>query len=65
MHKYLDYTSIPSLKYYLIAEPETLLITAYERGDGEELVARKYTRRDETVALPALQIELPMLEIYP
>ena len=65
VNKYLDYIQIPSLKYYLITEPETLLITVYERGEGEDWVARKFTRRDEVITLPALQIELPMQEIYP
>lgn len=35
--KYIDYTKIPSLKYYIITEPETVLKTVYsmdEQGNG-------------------------------
>lgn len=64
VNKYLDYIQIPSLKYYLIAEPETTLITVYERGEGDEWIARKYTRLEDAVQLPALELQLPMAEIY-
>ncbi len=63
VHKYLDYTKIPSLEYYLIAEPETVLITVYER-DGDEWVARKYTRLEDVVELPRLGVELRLGEVY-
>lgn len=63
VHKYLDYTRIPSLHYYLIAEPETTLITVYER-DGEEWTARKYTKLEDAVSLPKLGVELRLGEVY-
>lgn len=63
VNKYLYYIQMPSLEYYLIAEPETLLITVYER-DGTEWIARKYTKLDEQIALPKLNLNLSMLEIY-
>ena len=54
VHKFLDYTQIPSLRYYLIVEPETLLITVYEKT-GEEWTARKYTRIEDLNLLPFIR----------
>lgn len=61
--KYLDYITIPGLQYYLIAEPETILVTVYER-DGDVWTAHKYTRLDSTVELPKLGVQLSLSEIY-
>ena len=63
VNKYLDYIQFPTLQYYLIAEPETTLVTVYERS-GEEWVARKYTRLEDDILIPGLDIQLPMAEIY-
>lgn len=32
--KYIDYTKIPQLKYYIIVEPETILITVYQKDEA-------------------------------
>ncbi len=61
--KYLDYIKIPSLQYYIIAEPETILITVYERG-GEAWIAHKYTGMDARIELAQLNISLPLADIY-
>ena len=63
VNKYLDYIQIPSLQYYLIAEPETILVTVYERT-GDEWIAHKYTRQEDAILLPGLQMQLPMAEVY-
>ncbi len=63
VNKYLDYIQIPSFKYYIIAEPETVLINAYER-EGEGWIARKYTRMEDIIQLPELDLALPLSEIY-
>jgi Uma2 family endonuclease len=34
--KYIAYTTIPSLKYYLIVDPETIYVTLYTKNaDGQ------------------------------
>ncbi|HVF97144.1 MAG TPA: Uma2 family endonuclease [Flavisolibacter sp.] len=32
--KYIDYSAIPSLKYYLVVEPEVTYVTLYARNEG-------------------------------
>lgn len=61
--KYIDYTKIPSLQYYLIVEPETTLITIFER-DGDNWVTHKYTQRDAVVKLPSFNIEFLVKQVY-
>ncbi len=61
--KYIEYTKIPSLQYYLIVEPETILITMYARtGEGWEV--QKFTKLKETILLPVLGVSLSLKEIY-
>jgi Uma2 family endonuclease len=61
--KYIEYTKILSLQYYLIVEPETILVTLYKRiSDGWEV--EKFTKLTEVMTLPVLDITLPMNEIY-
>jgi Uma2 family endonuclease len=61
--KYIEYTKIPSLQYYLIVEPETILITMYARtGEGWEV--QKFTKPAETILLPELGASLSVKEIY-
>lgn len=61
--KYIEYTKIPSLMYYLIVEPETILITMYARTvDGWEV--QKFTRLSDTVQLPALGSQLSLQDMY-
>ena len=61
--KYIEYTSIPSLQYYLIVEPETILVTMYKRS-AEGWEVEKFTKLSNVISLPALDVELPLKEIY-
>lgn len=62
--KYIDYTKIPSLEYYMIVEPETLLITVYQKSEENTWNAVKYTRRDDQVKLDKLQVLFLLSEVY-
>ena len=62
--KYIDYTKIPSLKYYLIIEPETVLITCYRRGENGEWITSKYTKIEDEVTLDALNISFRLNQVY-
>lgn len=62
--KYIDYTKIPSLQYYLIVEPETFLITCYKRGENSDWITSKFTRADDTIALDALNISFQLKQVY-
>jgi Uma2 family endonuclease len=61
--KYIEYTKIPSLHYYLIVEPETILITMYARtAEGWEV--QKFTKLTDEISLPALGASLFLKDIY-
>lgn len=62
--KYIAYTSIPSLKYYLIVHPETPFITCYLKNIEGKWEALSFVRRDDVISLPLLEISLPLSEVY-
>lgn len=62
--KYLAYTKIPSLQYYIIVEPETTLITCYRRTYNSEWSTSKYTRSEDIVILEALDFSFQLKQIY-
>jgi Uma2 family endonuclease len=61
--KYIEYTKIPSLQYYLIVEPETILITMYARSE-EGWEVQKFTKLADEISLPALGASLLLKDIY-
>jgi Uma2 family endonuclease len=62
--KYIDYTKIPSLQYYIIVEPETVLITVYERTATNEWSTRKYTQVKDIVLLEKMNISFFLQDVY-
>jgi Uma2 family endonuclease len=62
--KYIDYTKIPSLTYYIIAEPETTLITVYEKEETGNWIARKFTNHEDVITLDKTGIEFRVKNIY-
>ncbi len=63
--KYIDYTKIPSLKYYLIVEPKTTLITCYLRGENGEWHTTKYTKPEDQIKLESLDVVFQLNQVYP
>lgn len=62
--KYIAYTQIPSLKYYLIVQPETAYVSVYcKNADGKWEVVT-YVRNSDVVSLPLLELQLPLAEVY-
>lgn len=61
--KYIEYTKIPSLHYYLIVEPETILITMCTRTE-EGWEVQKFTRLTDEISLPVLGATLLLKDIY-
>ncbi len=61
--KYIEYIKIPSLQYYLIVEPETILITMYSRG-GDDWEVQKFTKLTDVIDLPAFSAKLVMQDVY-
>jgi Uma2 family endonuclease len=62
--KYIDYTKIPSLQYYMIVEPETILITVYERTEANEWIAHKYTQLKDVVQLDKMNVSFSLQDVY-
>lgn len=62
--KYLAYTTIPSLNYYLIVEPETIYVTLFSKGAEEKWEAMTYVRNTDVVPMPLLEITLPLEDVY-
>jgi Uma2 family endonuclease len=62
--KFIQYRKIDSLKYYLVAEPEKCLVMCYFKQTNGELDMLSYTQKEEVIALPNLNISLPLNQIY-
>ena len=62
--KYIAYTAIPSLKYYLIVEPEIVFVTLFSKNDEGKWEAIKYSQKSEVIDLPLLETSLPLSEVY-
>lgn len=62
--KYIDYTTIPSLKYYLVVEPEITYATLYAKNAEGKWEATLYAALTDVIPLPLLQTALPLAEVY-
>lgn len=64
VNKYSDYTKIPSLRYYLLIEPETTLIVSCSKGENGEWITTKYTNKEDIIKLDALNISFQVKQVY-
>ena len=62
--KFIQYRKINTLKYYLVAEPEKCLVLCHNKDENKEWDMISYTKIDEIIPLPTLNINLPLAEIY-
>jgi Uma2 family endonuclease len=62
--KYLDYTKIPALEYYLVVEPEIVYVMLYRRNTEGQWQADIFTHKDQSIDLPKLGIKIPVSDIY-
>lgn len=62
------YLTIPSLKAYLLVEPDEAKVSVYRRqADGaglEAFEAQLYAGRDAVIPLDEIEVELPLAEVY-
>jgi Uma2 family endonuclease len=61
--KFIWYRQIPSLLYYLLAEPQRCSITLFFRSEGDWEV-EVFNQPIDIIPLPKLNVELPISEIY-
>lgn len=62
--KYIQYRKIPTLKYYLLVEPETMLITCLTKQDDGEWISNIYTKPDVLVPLDKLNVSIRVGDVY-
>jgi Uma2 family endonuclease len=62
--KYIQYRKIPSLQYYLLVEPETMLITCLTKQDDGEWQSSIYTKPESTIPLQKWEISIRVGEVY-
>jgi len=62
--KYIAYTKIPSLQYYMIIEPETTLITCYKKSENGEWTTLKYTRMEDMIQLDVPEVSFKVMQVY-
>jgi Uma2 family endonuclease len=62
--KFIQYRKIETLKYYLVAEPEKILVLLNFKDENGNWEMRSFTHKDETISLPGLDISLKADDIY-
>lgn len=62
--KYIDYTKISSLKYYITIEPETIYATLYSKDEADKWQADVFTNEGSVISMPLLNLQMGLKEIY-
>jgi Uma2 family endonuclease len=62
--KYIQYRKIPTLQYYLLVEPETMLITCLTKQDDGEWLSNIYTKPEALVPLEKLNVSIRVGDVY-
>lgn len=61
--KYIDYSAIPSLKYYLVVETEIIYVTLHAKDEAGKWEATLYSSLSDVIPLPLLETALPLAEV--
>jgi Uma2 family endonuclease len=62
--KFINYQQFSSLQYYLLVEPETVLISVFSRNDDDDWNLDTYSKSGDIINLPKLDISFEAGEIY-
>jgi Uma2 family endonuclease len=62
--KFIQYRKINTLTYYLVVEPQKCLVLCHIKDEIGEWDMISFTKLDETIQLPLININLPLREIY-
>ena len=62
--KFILYSKIDSLKYYLLIEPEKHVVIFYERTPDNDWQSSPFTELNETINLPFLNCSISLGDIY-
>jgi Uma2 family endonuclease len=58
------YALIPEVTDYLLVAQDRIFVQHFARRDEGSWILRRFNRREESIPLPALEIEVPLDEIY-
>lgn len=61
--KFIQYQKIETLQYYLCVEPEKQFVLFYYKQENE-WIAETFTKDEEIISLPALNISFSLKDIY-
>lgn len=62
--KFLDYRSLPTLQYYLLAEPEYYHVTLHYKANDGTWQSDTYCKLTDVIKLPLIGVELPLSDVY-
>ncbi|MES2774126.1 MAG: Uma2 family endonuclease [Bacteroidota bacterium] len=62
--KFIQYSKIDTLNYYLLVEPDKQVVFLYERTTGGDWVSHTYTELFEEIKLGLLNTKISLAEIY-
>lgn len=62
--KFHDYWTIPTLREYLLIDPDTQFVDVYQRTAAADWTLHSF-RADETLHLASLDFALPLRELWP
>lgn len=62
--KFIQYQKLETLQYYLLVEPEKLLVIVHKKTADNEWQTDTYTSVTDTIELPTLQLRLSLKDIY-
>jgi Uma2 family endonuclease len=62
--KFIRYQNIESLQHYLTVEPEKTLVECYSKQEDGSWEVETFTQISDVISLTALNIQLPISDIY-
>jgi Uma2 family endonuclease len=62
--KFIQYQKIETLEYYLCVEPEQQVVVFYYKQENGEWTAETFTKDEQVISLPKLDISLSLKDIY-
>ncbi len=62
--KFIQYQKIATLQYYLCVEPEQQVVIFYHKQDDEEWMTETFTKDEQIISLPKLNISFTVKDIY-
>jgi Uma2 family endonuclease len=62
--KFIQYRKIETLQYYMVVDSEKCLVMLYFLDANKEWDVETFTKKEEVLQLPKLDIKIPLTEIY-